>query len=260
MIKNFVSKFSNVLAWTSDRKIKVSDINARFNPFLKLADSNLFSTQSNLRSTTFFNRSNPTYGFDFVHINTFAKQFLTNGFETRKVNENQINTRVNFLSYFNFKLGLLNSIKALTSDYLSNRNYTIQNQQLKPEFAFQPKDNLRLTGSYILGNKKNILNENYNSEKTEIQEFSFETRISKVTSRTITSVVKLIKIKFTGEQNTAIAYEMLEALRPGNNYTWVINWQEKLSNGLQLSFSYEGRKSEATPIIHLGRMQVSALF
>jgi hypothetical protein len=53
---------------------------------------------------------------------------------------------------------------------------------------------------------------------------------------------------------------MLEALRPGNNYTWVINWQEKLSNGLQLSFSYEGRKSEATPIIHLGRMQVSALF
>jgi uncharacterized protein (DUF2237 family) len=100
-----------------------------------------------------------------------------------------------------------------------------------------------------------------NGEKTQMNEFSAETRLSKVTTRTITANLKLIKIQFEGgDVNTAIAYEMLEALRPGDNYTWTINWQEKLTNGLQLLFSYEGRKSEDIPTIHLGRMQVSALF
>jgi hypothetical protein len=60
--------------------------------------------------------------------------------------------------------------------------------------------------------------------------------------------------------NSPIGYEMLDALRPGNNFTWSINWQEKLVNGLQLSFIYEGRKSEGSNIIHTGRMQASAFF
>jgi uncharacterized protein (DUF2237 family) len=53
---------------------------------------------------------------------------------------------------------------------------------------------------------------------------------------------------------------MLEALKPGDNYTWTVNWQEKLTSGLQLTFSYEGRKSELINAVHLGRMQLSALF
>ena len=35
---------------------------------------------------------------------------------------------------------------------------------------------------------------------------------------------------------------------------------KKILMGLQLSVSYEGRKSEDSDVIHIGRMQVSALF
>jgi len=52
----------------------------------------------------------------------------------------------------------------------------------------------------------------------------------------------------------------LEALRAGQNITWDLNLQQKLFNGLQLSVVYEGRKSEETPAIHIGRIQVTALF
>jgi hypothetical protein len=53
---------------------------------------------------------------------------------------------------------------------------------------------------------------------------------------------------------------MLEALRPGLNWTWSFNLQQKLANGLQIGINYEGRKSEMQRLIHVGRMQVSALF
>jgi hypothetical protein len=148
-IKNLTSKFSNVLSWSSDKKLTSSAFDDRFNPFAVLDNDVLLSTQSSLRSTTFFNRSNPAYGLDFVYQNTFGKQLLTNGFETRKVNEYQWNSRANFLTYFNAKFGVVSNTKALTSDYLTNRNYTIQSFQIKPEFAFQPIDNFRLTTGYI---------------------------------------------------------------------------------------------------------------
>ena len=67
-------------------------------------------------------------------------------------------------------------------------------------------------------------------------------------------------IDFDGDSNTPVAYEMLEALQPGQNYMWNVILQKKILLGLQLSVSYEGRKSEGSDTIHIGRMQVSALF
>jgi hypothetical protein len=53
---------------------------------------------------------------------------------------------------------------------------------------------------------------------------------------------------------------MLEGLLPGRNLTWNINLQQKLAQGLQLLFTYEGRKSETIRVIHIGKMQANLLF
>lgn len=99
----------------------------------------------------------------------------------------------------------------------------------------------------------------------------FDLKVNMVSRRTINSDIKYIKIatKNFNLDNThpelnsvssPIGYEMLEALQPGDNFTWNINWLEKLSNGLQLTFSYEGRKAGTAKVVNIGRMQVSALF
>jgi len=49
-------------------------------------------------------------------------------------------------------------------------------------------------------------------------------------------------------------------LKPGNNWTWSLNWQQRLANGLQVTINYEARKPGEDKIIHIGRMQVAALF
>jgi hypothetical protein len=72
--------------------------------------------------------------------------------------------------------------------------------------------------------------------------------------------VKYSSIDFVGNSNTPVAYEMLEALQPGSNMVWNFTLQKKILQGLQLSMVYEGRKSEERAAVHIGRMQVSALF
>ncbi|MEM6297969.1 MAG: hypothetical protein AAF740_04680, partial [Bacteroidota bacterium] len=69
-----------------------------------------------------------------------------------------------------------------------------------------------------------------------------------------------LNIQYNAPINTALGYEMLEALRPGTNYTWQLNWQQRVLNGLRLTASYQGRKSEGTPVVHIGQMQLTALF
>ena len=69
-----------------------------------------------------------------------------------------------------------------------------------------------------------------------------------------------IQISYNGEQNTSLAFEMLDALKIGKNITWGAAYQRNLSNNLQLSLTYDGRKSEGTKTVHIGGAQVRAYF
>jgi hypothetical protein len=63
-----------------------------------------------------------------------------------------------------------------------------------------------------------------------------------------------------GNAQSPAAYELLEGLLPGRNLTWSLNLQQKLAQGLQILFTYEGRKSENSKTIHIGKMQANLLF
>ena len=70
----------------------------------------------------------------------------------------------------------------------------------------------------------------------------------------------MVNIKYDGNQNSALGFEMLEALKPGINYTWTLGYQRSVSKNLQISIQYNGRKSETTKMIHSGGMEVRAFF
>lgn len=127
-----------------------------------------------------------------------------------------------------------------------------------PELAWQPTTNFRLSAFY--GYSRKINTESDIGEEAVIHEVIGNLRVSKASSMSLDAFIKYSDIQFNGDSNTPVAYEMLEALQPGQNYSWNMILQKKILMGLQLSVSYEGRKSEGSDPIHIGRMQVSALF
>ena len=75
-----------------------------------------------------------------------------------------------------------------------------------------------------------------------------------------TAKFNVIIIDYNAPENTPIAYEILEGLKKGTNYTWGVSLQRNLSNSIQLNLNYEGRKPQGTNIIHTGGVQARAFF
>ena len=54
----------------------------------------------------------------------------------------------------------------------------------------------------------------------------------------------LLKLNITDKVIAPLDFEMLEGLQVGSNITWKVGFQKNMSKNLQLSISYNGRKSE----------------
>ena len=98
------------------------------------------------------------------------------------------------------------------------------------------------------------------NNSSSLSSLKLQTRWNKGASNLITGEFNFTLVNYDGEINTARGYALLEALQPGNNLQWKLNWSQRLKGGLQLTLSYTGRKPEGSPVVHLGRMQATALF
>lgn len=260
----FLSKLSANTSWTIVRRLTDEDIYNRFVPFSnRIADKDLLSTREIVRGTMFFNRTNRVYGLSFNFLQSKQKQLLTNGFEASNQESYTVNLRRNLGKIFNLKLTGLVDNKFVRSDFLETRNYNILSREGKPALAFQPSPVIRITGFYRLSQKQNTLqsSETDTLERARVQEFGAEIRWNKPGKRNIVLTLSNIQIDYEGQLNNAVSYEMLEALQPGSNWKWSVNWQQRLGNGLRLTIIYEGRRTAtASAVIHSGRAQVTALF
>ncbi len=76
----------------------------------------------------------------------------------------------------------------------------------------------------------------------------------------VTGEIKYIDNSFRGSAFTPVAYQILEGLQPGTNFTWNVIAQKRLTKFLDLNVSYFGRKSETSKTIHTGNVQLKAFF
>ncbi|WP_205503043.1 hypothetical protein [Rufibacter psychrotolerans] len=256
--KRILAKFSALSFVTVEKRTTDSDLRSRFNPFsLSFADSSLLSLMRSYRNTLYFNRSNPKYGVEWTFQQGLQKTLLTNGTDVRNNASQQVLVRVNLTEVFSSRLNVTRSKRESASNYLTTKNFLIRTWEAMPELSYQPNQTVRFTGSYQWMNKENELGE---QERALFHELGTEARVSQVGKRTITGIVKYINIKYTGLDTSPVAFEMLNGFRPGNNLTWNLALQQRLSSGLNITLDYDGRKPQGIRTIHTGRMQVSVLF
>jgi len=257
-IKKVISHFSNTTAWSLNSKITDDDLGSRLLP-TNVPDSLVLGLNESVRSTLFFNRSNTKFGADIGIAQIQNKQLLLNGFERRANRDIRTHFRWNLNRSLNLDVNYIDGNRSNASDVLVPRNYQIEQTTFQPSLSWQPFRTIRITGKLSQKDKRNVLFEGA-GETATLRELELSMRYAKAAKTTLSSGFRFINIDFQGTENTPTGYELLEALRPGQNLTWNINWQQKLGKGLQLVLRYDGRKSADSRAVHLGRVQVSALF
>lgn len=259
-VKSFLSKVSFNVNFNVNFKTTSMSYLDRLNPFgINLTDTNFISAQDSKRYTLFFNRNGRGFGADFTLQNSDNKQLLIQGYELRSREEWISNFKIDLNNEYTFRMSTSIGSQLNTSDFLVSRNFELVTASYKPQLIWQPMRYLRLIGSYERKRKRNVFTETSNEETTH-QSYTGELTWNKLSKGSLRGVFSIVTIDFSGDPGTYLGYLMLDALQPGINQTWQINWQQRLSKGMQLSLIYNGRKSEEVKAIHTGSVQVTAFF
>ena len=166
--------------------------------------------------------------------------------------------RWNLTPAYSFVTEYKTGIKTNSSQFFSTRNYYINYNDIEPRISFQPGTTFRVSLLYRYSEKKNAAD--LGGETNNLQKFGVEFRAARASKGSLTTEINYFRIAYDGTVNSTIGYEMLEGLKPGENFTWKAGWQQSLGGGLQLTLGYEGRKTPDNKPIHTGSAQVRAMF
>jgi hypothetical protein len=258
-LQKFLSRFSNRFNYRVDNKRMGGIELENFNPFAgNIDDISLITHRSSLRNSLAFNRTHPVYSIEWIVQDNRNKNLLSNGFESRFVDLQSLRGRWNISRVYSIVMMASQGASETRSEFFAQRNFRIINRELEPTFSYQPGSNLRVSFFYAWQEKGNNLGDT--RETAIVNRAGAETRYSMPARGNLQARYELSLIEFPFPENTPVAFEILQGLRPGTNHVWNINWQQNLSSYLQLSLNYNGRKPPGISAIHTGTVQVRALF
>lgn len=257
-IKKIIGRFSNQTIYKINRKTNYEDDLNALNPFLySIADTNLVAISSSFRNTVYFNKTSSVFGLTYSYQENGSKILLSNGFDSRLHTFHDFRLRWNILKVFNVRVNGLLGRKKSSSDYTTGRDYFIEYFEIEPGVSYQPGTAFRIgiTGKYTEKVNNSVL-----AETVVIRNIGLELRFNQAQKGSFSAQSNFIVIDYNASTNSSLAFEMLEGLKPGNNFTWGISYQRKIAQNLQLNFTYNGRKSELNNAIHSGGMELRAFF
>jgi hypothetical protein len=257
--KGFVARFSDQASWRVDRKTGGTDVLAAMNPLVfDPLDSNLTAYSSSARNTFFFNRTSRKWSIDHTLQSDRSQSLLLNGFESRSRQFNTVRMRWNTTRQWTADVELERGIVSNRSDLLVGRTYAVDQQGLKPRLTWQPNTSFRVITSFKYTEKKNQAE--FGGELAKIEDFGAELRYNTAGKGSILVTANRVAITYDGESNSPLGNELLSGLKIGTNMTWSVSIQRNLSNNLQVDLTYNGRRSEGVPLVHVGGAQVRAFF
>jgi len=261
-ISRFFSKFQLQGNYVIDRKNQGENLIAeQYNPFyFNEADSSLITSNTNLKNTLIFNRSSPVFSAEIYQRSFNNKIALISGFDQRLNDEYGVNARYNISKALTFTVDAKQGVLSNNSDSFTNRVYDIDSWEVEPAVSIIFKNAFRTSLSYRYKSAQNINETVGQGERAEQNELKIDSRYNILNKSSIHTTFAYDLIAFFGDTNSSLAYTMLEALQPGNNFIWTILFDQKFKGNLRLGISYDGRKLGEQKIIHTGRANFRAVF
>ncbi|MCU0422921.1 MAG: hypothetical protein MUC81_08940 [Bacteroidia bacterium] len=258
-IRKIISKFTNQTAFKTDRKTTRLETFDFLNPFtININDTSLITINAVFRNTLFFNRSNPTFGGDLTYQNQRSKIFLTNGFDARNKTEQQLNLRWNINAIWSINGGINTGVRMLTSDFFSENNFNYTFIEYKPKVIYQLSTQMRITFLYSYFEAQNA--PALGNQFSTTNEFGTELRYSVAKQGVLNGKFSYYEIRFNGNAQSQLGYDILQGLVPGANRVWNVNYQQRIGKSLQITINYDGRNADNQDTVHIGRMEARYLF
>ncbi len=230
-----------------------------WNPFqLDIADTALVALTTNIRNLLFFNRANPKYDLQLGQTEVQNRIVQTAGFEARRNREYYLRSRINLSRAFSLQFNLSRQDRFSDSQNFDARDYRIRSNQLGPQLTFLPSPKFRTILKYEYQTDRNQLGES--GENASRHDLSLETTLNTASNTSLRLSFSLVNVKFNGKSNSPVGFAILNGLQDGGNYLWNLRLDRRLTKNIQLSLSYEGRKTGMAKVVHVGRAQVAALF
>jgi hypothetical protein len=152
--------------------------------------------------------------------------------------------------------GILSSSENKSENY-THRNYNLNNHLISPTVSYIISTNARCNLSYQWQHKENTVNA---KESLIQQTLKSSFSLSKQQKYALSGSFSYIRNNYQGNAFSAVGYQLLEGLQPGENQTWELSIQKQISKFLDLNLSYQGRKSPGIKSIHTGSIQLKAFF
>ncbi|WP_242203871.1 hypothetical protein [Aestuariivivens insulae] len=254
--EKFWSHFYNQTSYLIDRKVKRDGNNFNLNPF-KANNDNQLGLQLNFRNVLFFNRGKQRYTTSYTYLSNKSQNTLSIGLIENHLRSHQINFNHKIMESWLITLNsALDNTESISQNFTS-KNYNFDEARFNPKLSYLFGDNSRFDIYYQHASKDNTIG---NEESLNQQKYGTSFTLTKNEKGAINGEFNYFSNRFTGNPNTPVAYQMLEGLQPGTNFTWSLLAQKKLTSFLDLNLSYFGRKTKTSKTIHTGSVQLKAYF
>ena len=253
--RKILSYFQNQTQYLIQKQSTQKNNQFDLNPF-KISSKNLLGLTLNLRNSLFFNRGKQYYSTTYNFTNNRSKNNLSFGNIENDIISHQLNFK-HKLNNILFSSLISYENKKSRSENFESKNYTFEELRYGPKFSYFIQNNNKIDIYYQYSNKENVIGD---FETLTQNKFGISSSFSNKNKLALNGELNYYKNKFNGNSNSIIGYIMMEGLQSGNNLTWTLNIQKKVTKHVDLNLNYFARKSDYNPIIHNGSVQLKANF
>ncbi|WP_339883341.1 hypothetical protein [Polaribacter vadi] len=254
--KKLISQFYNQSFLSVENEQERTANSFQLNPF-DFNENSLIALNLNIRNSLYYNKDLQKNSVTFTYGNSQLKQQYFIGNQENTIKLHQLEYANKFANFWLIDVLAKTSKNSLETENFINRNFEIDANEINPKISFLYNENNRFSAFYHFKKKENRLED---FEVLNQQKFGVEYFYISKNKNQISANVNVFLNDFTGDTNTPVAYQMLEGLQAGKNYTWNVLFNRKLNSFLNLNLSYLGRKSENSRAIHTGSVQLRANF
>jgi hypothetical protein len=254
--KKILSHFYNQASFLIDRKVRREGNNFNLNPF-ESDEQNLLALNRSTRNVLFYNRGKQRYTTSYTFLSNTSRNLLSIGFQENTLTSHQLNFNHKFATSWLLNiLGSIGTDESLSENF-ANRNFELEEERFQPKLSYVFNENAQFDVFYQYTSKSNTIG---NLETLTQNNYGLSFTYNNAQKIALTGEFNYFQNEFEGNSNSPVAYQMLEGLQPGRNFTWSLLAQKKLTKFLDLNLNYFGRKTETSRTIHTGTIQLKAYF